>query len=67
MKAKPYRAFRRAPLNPLAIPEGSFIRIGVDFKELPRKSPSGYVAIMVCVDLFSGFVKFNQSINQSIN
>jgi len=57
LKAKPYRSSRRVPLNPLTIPEGSFIRVGVDFKDFPKKTPSGFVAVMVCMDIFSGLVR----------
>ena len=57
MKSKRNASFRHVPLNPVAVPEAVFLRWGVDFKSLVRKTPSGFTAIMICVDIFSNFVK----------
>ena len=50
-------AFRTAPLNPVAVPETVLIKWSVDLKNLPRKTPDGHVAILVCVECLSGYVK----------
>ena len=43
------------PLNPLQVAEGPFHTWAIDHKDLCRKTTGGSVAILCCVDSFSGW------------
>ena len=54
-KSKRNFAHRTRPLNPLPIAKGPFKVWNIDHKDLCRKTNNGSVAILCCIDAFSGW------------
>jgi len=55
LQAKPDYSHKTRPLNPLQVAEGPFHTWAIDHKDLCRKTTGGSVAILCCVDSFSGW------------
>jgi len=53
--AKRYFSLRPPPLHPLPVPTAPFSHWALDHKTLTRKTKQGNVAILCCVDAFSGW------------
>ena len=54
-RTKKNYSFRRPPLNPLEIPQKPFTHWSLDHKMLSRKTKTGNVAILCCVEIFSNW------------
>jgi len=54
-KSKRNFAHRTRPLNPLPVANGPFKVWNIDHKDLCRKTNNGSVAILCCIDAFSGW------------
>jgi len=54
-RAKRYFRLRLPPLHPLPVPTAPFSHWALDYKTLTRKTKQGNVAILCCVDVFSGW------------
>ena len=54
-KSKRDFAHRTRPLNPLPVAQGPFKVWNIDHKDLCRKTNSGSVAVLCCIDAFSGW------------
>lgn len=52
-KSKRDFAYRTRPLNPLPMAQGPFKFWNIDHKDLCRKTSSGSVAVLCCIDAFS--------------
>jgi len=55
LQAKRDYSHKTRPLNPLQVAEGPFHTWAIDHKDLCRKTTGGSVAILCCVDSFSGW------------
>ena len=54
-KSKRDFAHRTRPLNPLPVAQGPFKIWNIDHKDLCRKTNSWSVAVLCCIDVFSGW------------
>ena len=55
LRAKRYFRLRPPPLHPLPVPISPFSHWALDHKTLSRKTKQGNVAILCCIDAFSGW------------